>query len=242
MSDSSWPHGLQPTRLLSPWDSPGQEYWSGLPLPSHLFWFMYKSIPKHLYSITGNLHLLTPLIHFWPHSCFWQPPSIPCICELALCLFCLLICLDSTSLSGICFFFIRLISLSLMLSRSIHVITNGMISFSWTAESILSVYLYLEFSHFSPIRLFCKPMDCSPPGSSVHGIDSPGKNTGVGCHALLRGIVPTQGSNSCLLLWQVDSLSTEPPVKPHPYLSTPPHFLYPCTCYWVLSLFLSWLL
>ena len=38
------------------------------------------------------------------------------------------------------------------------------------------------------------PMDCSPPGSSVHG-DSPGKNTGVGCHALLRGIFPTQGSN-----------------------------------------------
>ena len=30
----------------------------------------------------------------------------------------------------------------------------------------------------------CNPMDCSPPGSSVHG-DSPGKNTGVGCHALL---------------------------------------------------------
>ena len=38
------------------------------------------------------------------------------------------------------------------------------------------------------------PMDCSPPGSSVHG-DSPGKNTRVGCHALLQGIFPTQGSN-----------------------------------------------
>ena len=29
----------------------------------------------------------------------------------------------------------------------------------------------------------CDPMDYSPPGSFVHG-DSPGKNTGVGCHAL----------------------------------------------------------
>ena len=29
--------------------------------------------------------------------------------------------------------------------------------------------------------------------------DSPGKNTGVGCHALLQGIFPTQGSNPCLL-------------------------------------------
>ena len=37
----------------------------------------------------------------------------------------------------------------------------------------------------------CDPMDCSPPGSSVHG-DSPGKNTGVGCLALLLnpGIKP----------------------------------------------------
>ena len=37
------------------------------------------------------------------------------------------------------------------------------------------------------------PMDCRP-SSSIHG-DSPGKNTGVGCHALLQGIFPTQGSN-----------------------------------------------
>ena len=29
--------------------------------------------------------------------------------------------------------------------------------------------------------------------------DSPGKNTGVGCHALLQGIFPTQGSNPCLM-------------------------------------------
>ena len=41
-------------------------------------------------------------------------------------------------------------------------------------------------------------MDCSPPGSSVHE-DSPGKNTGVGCHALLQGIFPTQGQNPGLL-------------------------------------------
>ena len=35
------------------------------------------------------------------------------------------------------------------------------------------------------------PMDYSLPGSSVHG-DSPGKNTGVGYHALLQGIFPTK--------------------------------------------------
>ena len=38
------------------------------------------------------------------------------------------------------------------------------------------------------------PHNCNPPGSSVHG-DSPGKNTRVGCHALLQGIFPTQGWN-----------------------------------------------
>ena len=35
--------------------------------------------------------------------------------------------------------------------------------------------------------------------------DSPGKNTGVGCHFLLQGIFLTQGSNPCLLhllCWQ----------------------------------------
>ena len=37
-------------------------------------------------------------------------------------------------------------------------------------------------------------MDLSLPGSSVHR-ESPGKNTGVGCHVLLQGIFPTQGLN-----------------------------------------------
>ena len=41
---------------------------------------------------------------------------------------------------------------------------------------------------------FCDPMNGKPLGSSVHG-NSPSKNTGVGCHALLQGIFPTQGLN-----------------------------------------------
>ena len=40
----------------------------------------------------------------------------------------------------------------------------------------------------------CNPIDCSPPDSFVHG-GSPGTCTGVGCHALLQGIYPAQGSN-----------------------------------------------
>ena len=52
-------------------------------------------------------------------------------------------------------------------------------------------------SLFSDVWLF-NPVDCSPPDSSVHG-DSSGKNTGVGCDALLQGIFLTQVSNLCLL-------------------------------------------
>ena len=52
---------------------------------------------------------------------------------------------------------------------------------------------------WSNIWLFCDPMDCSPPGSSVHGISQ-------ATHFLLQGIILNQGSNSSLLYWQVDSL------------------------------------
>ena len=65
----------------------------------------------------------------------------------------------------------------------------------------------------APVRVpSCSVMsDCSWP----HGLEparlhcpwnSPGKNTGVGCHFLLQGIFPSQGSNLCLLHWQEDSL------------------------------------
>ena len=60
------------------------------------------------------------------------------------------------------------------------------------------------------------PMDCSPPGSSTHGIfQATGKRE---CHFLLQGIFPTQQSNphlQHLLCWQVDSLLLVPPRKPH---------------------------
>ena len=54
---------------------------------------------------------------------------------------------------------------------------------------------------------FCNPMNCSTPGSSVHGIFL-SKNTGMGCYFLLQGISLTQGSKTSLLSllhWQVDS-------------------------------------
>ena len=62
----------------------------------------------------------------------------------------------------------------------------------------------------------CDSMDCSPPGSSVHG-ESPDRTTGVGCYAFLQGIFPTQIANLCLLSllhWQTGSLLLVPPGKP----------------------------
>ena len=58
-------------------------------------------------------------------------------------------------------------------------------------------YLMLSLAAQSYLTL-CNPVDCSPPGSSVHG-DSLGKNTGEDCYALLHGIFPTQGWNPGLL-------------------------------------------
>ena len=57
-------------------------------------------------------------------------------------------------------------------------------------------------------------MDCSPPGSSVHG-NPPGKNTEVGCHALLQGLFPTQRSNPGLprcrqILYQLSHKGSPP--------------------------------
>ena len=45
---------------------------------------------------------------------------------------------------------------------------------------------------------FCDPMDCSPPGSSVHGI-SQARILEWGCHFLLQGVFLTQGLNLGLL-------------------------------------------
>ena len=41
----------------------------------------------------------------------------------------------------------------------------------------------------------CDLMDFQEPARLLCPWDSPGKNTGVGCHALLQGVLPTQGSN-----------------------------------------------
>ena len=55
---------------------------------------------------------------------------------------------------------------------------------------------FLLFHRLSPTRLLCP-------------WNSPGNNTRVGCHSLLQGILPIQGSNLGLLCLQEDSLPSE---------------------------------
>ena len=57
----------------------------------------------------------------------------------------------------------------------------------------LKVWIYLCIVGKSCLTPW-DPMYSSPPVSSFHE-DSPGKNTGVGCRALIQGIFPTQGSS-----------------------------------------------
>ena len=73
-------------------------------------------------------------------------------------------------------------------------------------HEILEVTEVSEVAQSCPT--LCDLMDCSLPGSEepLSPWNFPGKSTGVGCHFLLQGIFPAQGSNPSLLHWQVGSL------------------------------------
>ena len=78
----------------------------------------------------------------------------------------------------------------------------------WMCSHMLSCFMHVWLFAAQWIiahRLFCPR-------------DSPGKNTGAGCHALLQGFFLTQGSKPhflCLLHWQSGSLPLTSPGKPH---------------------------
>ena len=120
MSDSLQPHGLHPSRLLCPWNSPDKNTGESCDFLLGIF--------------------LTQALNLGPLHCS-QSPALQA---------------DSLQLS--------------------HLIGD--------------MLCLVSQSH---LTLF-NPMDCTPSSFSVHR-DSPGKNTGMGCHALLQGIFPTQGRN-----------------------------------------------
>ena len=84
------------------------------------------------------------------------------------------------------------------------------LNFQWLRWSMHACML----SCFSRVWLF---VTMDQPTRLLCLWDSPGKNTGVGCHAILQRIFPTQGSTPRLLgllYWQVSSSPVTPPRKP----------------------------
>ena len=76
----------------------------------------------------------------------------------------------------------------------------------------------LLLSHFSHVWLSVTPwtVDRQAPLS----MGSVGKNTGVGCNALLQGIFPTQGSNTRLLCLRHKDIQRMVPVLAGGFFTT----------------------
>ena len=131
----------------------------------------------------------------------------------------------------ICFptFFILTISICISILRESYLsLFNGSVVFYY-------IVLYAVCLVARSCLILCEPMDCSPPGFSFRG-DSPGKNTGVGCHALLQGIFLTQGWNPGLPHCRHSLLSKLPGKPLYCYI-----YEYILLYLWVLSLFLIYL-
>ena len=99
----------------------------------------------------------------------------------------------------------------------------------------LKLLFAVVFQSLSCARLFCKPTDCSLPGSSLHAISQARIQRGL--YFLLQGIFSTQGSNPCLLHWQGDSLPLSH--QGSPYFKTSPILLFGETLLWEGSLVFS---
>ena len=93
---------------------------------------------------------------------------------------------------------------------------------SWCSLSILNVCVYVFPQICDIFRIaclvaqsyltLCDPMDCSPPGSSVHCISRQGYCSGLPCPP--PGDLPNPGIKPGSLTLQVDFLLSEPPEKP----------------------------
>ena len=96
------------------------------------------------------------------------------------------------------------------------ILTSAVLFRSLSPHPYRSCVCVLCANSLQSCLILCNPLECSPSRSSVH-VDSPGRNTGVGCHALLQGVFSTQGSNPLLLplsLWQAGPLPLATPGKP----------------------------
>ena len=84
-------------------------------------------------------------------------------------------------------------SVCLFKSCFLNLLCPSVLLLKWVLSCECVVCTVYVLSH-SVMSEALQPYRHSLPASSVHG-DSLGKNTGMGCHALLQVIFPTQGSN-----------------------------------------------
>ena len=219
MSDSVRPHRQQPTRLPHPWDSPGKNTGVGC----H-FLFQCMKVKSERKSLSHVRLFMTPWSLPTRLLCPWDFPGkstgVGCHCLLCLLrlqdlfspIFSLLV--GSIHLLLFCNQLVPITDAQIVGSAlcKLHDLTNSMLLSKWTslktelqydaASLPLGILLLsghsvvsdsLQLHELEPLRFLCL-------------WNFPGKNTGVGCHALLQGIFLTQGSNRYLLCWQADSL------------------------------------
>ena len=82
----------------------------------------------------------------------------------------------------------------------------------------LPIQTTVVVQRLSLVRLLLTPWNGLQPARLRCPWDSPGKNTGVGCHFLLQRIFPTQGSTTCPAL--KGGLSTGKPTQTITFSST----------------------
>ena len=162
MSDSARPHRRQPTRLPHPWDSPGKN--TGVGCHFLLQCMQVKSeseVAQSCPSLSNPVDCSPPgsSIHgiFQARVLEWGAIAF-------------------STFEYRCQKFSKYAALENMMlyQLMIHVQNNEMTHAAATAAKSLQ-----------SCQTLCNPIDSCPLGSSVPG-DSPGKNTGVGCHFLLQ--------------------------------------------------------
>ena len=72
----------------------------------------------------------------------------------------------------------------------------------------------MKVKSLSRVRLFATPWTVAHQAPPPMGFSR--QDTGGGCHFLLQGIFPTQGSNPGHPTLQADALTSEPPGRPNP--------------------------
>ena len=198
MSDSFQPHGLQPTRLLCPWDFPGKSTGVGC---HYLLRQKYPTSPKvqaqtkacqsrklsfgfsyHAYLALSQGKQKRVSVQLYVLSLNWLCRSgsricgqpAPCSCSWPH---------SWAHYSG----------LIIGVRSTLKFATCNRIGFCLLRELFLNNFPFKPavmrpyvYKLLQSCPTLCGPVDHSLPGSPVHGI-FPGKNTGVGCHFLPQG-------------------------------------------------------